>query len=110
MSVIEKLLKRRCRPVKLGAETVHIRALTMRESLALGELPDEKKSLYAVGRALCDPAGADEFPFISGETTDEYATRMSVELADMGQDTMAEIMDAVLKVVKVPSAGAISKN
>ena len=109
-SVIQKLLKRRCYPVSIAGEEMHLRMLTIGEGDVLDKLKDSEKTLFAVGCSLVDADGKQQLPRQPDESYAAYAARLSMELADMGQDMLGELMSAILKLAKIPSPENLQKN
>lgn len=111
---LEKLLRRRCYPVKIGtgddAPTVYIRALTLGEGAAVGNLDDEARVYWTIGTALTEPDGSAAFPVEANEAPADYAKRMTGVLADLPNDTLAELMGAIIKLAKTPSQASLEKN
>ena len=111
-SVIERLRKRRYYPVQIGAETVHVRALTIPEIKAAAEI-DATDPLaavgYMIGCAVVDESGGPAVPKNDGESNIDYGNRVLTTL-DLPQDTLMELQAGIEKAGKVPAAKAIEKN
>lgn len=111
---LEKLLRRRCYPVKIGtdddAATVYIRALTLGEGIAVGGLDDEARVYWTIGMALTEADGSAAFPVEANESPTDYAKRLTSLLAGLPNDTLAELMAAIIKLAKTPSRESLEKN
>lgn len=108
---IERLLKRRCHEIKVGDDSFYVKALTIADGNQIGKFKNPDDGTYwAVGRALVESDGAEVFPRQSEESPEEYVKRLSAELADMPQDTLADVMSAVVRLARPPSAETLAKN
>lgn len=119
-SVIQRLQRRRCYPVKIDGEDYHVRAMTIRELEILGSLPGECAAGWAVGCALVNSDRSaiftlgtvvDEKTLESRpETNEEFARRVQDNLLDIGNDNMHELTAAIGKLNRVPDQETLQKN
>lgn len=120
-SIIQRLQRRRCYPVKIDGEDYHVRAMTIRELEILGALPGECAAGWAIGCALVnsdrsaiftlgtvtDPTNPAE---ARPETNEEFARRVQDNLVDIPNDSMHELTAAIGKLNRVPDQETLQKN
>lgn len=125
-SVMDRIKARRCYPVKLGDETVHVRALTIGELKALDKLPPEQQTGFAIGCALVEQDGKQQFPRLERpidanatphvpqatrqETNEEFAARMLEAVDEFPADNLKDISEAIGKLIRVPMHADLVKN
>lgn len=110
MGIVSKLINRRCFPVKLGEETVHIRSLTLGEGRRLNKLPAEQSPSFAIGKALVNPDGSPAFNQNPEETDTNFVERMSDELAEVPQDVLFSLLAEVNRITTAPDSEKLRKN
>lgn len=122
LSVMDRIKARRCYPVKLGDETVHVRALTIGELKALDKLPPEQQTGFAIGCALVEQDGKQQFPrlerpvdadtpsHLRQETNEEFAARMLEAVDEFPADNLKDISEVIGKLIRVPMHADLVKN
>lgn len=112
-SVLEKLAKRRCYPITVqNGEPVHVRALTFGELRALESLPQQLSGGFIFGVGVVTDTGEQAIPILEGETHQQFAERVSDILVDheIPTDTLRDVNEAIIKLMKVPPVEDIAKN
>jgi hypothetical protein len=108
---IDRLLKRRCHKVTIGDEDYYLKALTIADGNQIAKFANQDDGTYwTLGRALVESDGAEVFPRQTGESPEEYANRLGEAFAELPQDTLAELMTAVIKLARPPSMDTLTKN
>lgn len=108
--VLEALRKRRKKEVKLGDETVYLRAMTLGEVREQEKLDDTDRVGFAFG---CSLINSDESPVIPRETSQSascYAQNVMSVLEDVPQDTLIVLSDEIRKLNSIPDVATIRKN
>ncbi len=112
-SVVERLRKRRCFPLVIDGETVHIRSLTESEKRIVMDFKDCEQSFgYAIGMGLVNDDRTQVFMMSPDETAIQFGERVLVE-ADLPTDTRTQLATSILKLTNGPTAEqlkAIEKN
>jgi hypothetical protein len=103
-SVIERLRKRRCYPILLDGEQIHIRALLTSElqtisSIAKGN--DDSAIGFAFGCSVLHADGTQVFQRTATESDVEFGTKILVEL-DLPLDTKAELTGKIMRLSQGP--------
>lgn len=101
-SIIDRLKKRRCYPIPIGDDRIHLRALTIDELKTVDTLPPELAVPFAIGSALVTDAGQSELPRLPEEPSQAYAERIVDSLKDTPLDTINAIRDGIKKLNSEP--------
>lgn len=109
--IVQKLRKRKCYPVTIGEETIHVRPLTLGELSQLDGLQGARQIAgFYFGCSLVDDSGEPAFKRVEGETLDAFAERVANDLQDIPQDTLHLIRQAIEKASNVPSLESLKKS
>jgi len=96
---LNAIRKRQKWPVKVGDDTVYVRALTKGEQRQSREIEDmEQRAAFIFGIALIEDDGSPSFPRNDGESAGDFAKRVDAELDDVPEDAKAEILKQLAKV------------
>lgn len=119
--VISRIQKRNKWPVKLGDETIFIRAMTKREQREAREIaaPDgatqieksaamELRGYFVFGCIILEDDGAPSFQRAEGESSCEFAARIDLKMEDVPEDFKAAILDELNRIQTAP--GTLPKN
>lgn len=107
---IEKALKRQCYKTNIAGDDFYFKSMSMNDSLILDAMEGVEKIYWAIGNSFCEPDGSLVFNRESTESVEDFAKRVQSELGDMGQDMCVAMMDAIVKLGKVPSQETLQKN
>lgn len=113
MSVIEKLRKRRCYPVVIDGESIHVRALTDAERKAALAIKDCEESFgCTIGYGLVNEDRSPVWTIQPDETAKDFGARVLTE-AQMPDDTRTQLVQVIFKLTTGPTPEqlkAIEKN
>lgn len=111
-TVLGKLAKRRCYPVKIDGEDVHVRALSYGEIRALESMPPELAVPFIFGCGLVSDTGDRAIPQLEGESYKDFAGRVGDILTDrdVPSDNIRDVNAAVTRLMHVPLIEDIAKN
>lgn len=103
-TTIERLRKRRCYPVEIDGEKIHIRALLTSEQSELMEIRDQDESFgYALGCALVNDDRSPVYTRVETESALQFGARVLTDI-DLPTDTRAELTDLILKLTAGPKS------
>ncbi len=109
-TVSERLRKRRCYPLPIGDETLHVRAMTFAEIEVMESIGGNKVSEgYVIGKCLVEPDGTPCFEQGKDEKNEDFGKRVLVD-SEMPTDTAAELLEMVMKLTKPPTREEAKKN
>lgn len=119
--VITRIQKRNKWPVKLGDETIFIRAMTKREQREAREIAAaesatqaeknaamELRGYFVFGCIILEDDGSLSFPRAEGESCHEFAKRVDREMEEVPEDFKATILDELNRIQTAP--GTLPKN
>lgn len=111
MSVIDKLRKRRCYPVEIDGETLHVTALTTRVIAALSEVDDNGiwSSGVVLGFGLLNDDETPVFQQRESESFVDFGNRVIDEL-DAPLPIVTQLVEAIKKVTRPADAETLAKN
>lgn len=101
MGVLQKCAKRRCYPVEIDGETIHVRAMTLDEIGRLQVVDKDEKTVFLLACGIVEPSGEQA---VSGKQADEtdsaWLKRIGPELDVIPADTALELLKNIDKVSK----------
>lgn len=96
---LNAIRKRQKWPVKVGEDTIYVRAMTKGEQRQSREIEDmEQRAAFIFGVALLEDDGSPLFQMNDGESAINFAKRVDAELDNVPEDTKAEILKQLAKV------------
>ncbi len=107
--LIERIQKRKKWPVKLGEDTIYIRALVKREQREAQEVSDPiLRGYFIFGCILLEDDGSMTFTRAAGESPTDFAARVGEVMDSVPEDSQAAIANALTKAQTVPES--LAKN
>jgi hypothetical protein len=101
MGVLQKCAKRRCYPVDVDGETVHVRAVTLDEINRVQELDNDAKTFFLLACGIVESNGEQGVSAkLANEDDVTWIKRVTPELEVIPADTAQLLLKNIDKVSK----------
>ena len=104
MSVLDKMKKRRCYPISLGDEKIHVRAMTLSELTRIDAIDADNRTGFMLGCCLVSDDGNPEFtkrPADGDQPAEDdnaFGKRVMDAMVDVDPPTIRAAIDGIAKV------------
>jgi hypothetical protein len=101
MGVLQKCAKRRCYPIDIDGETIHVRAITLDEMDRMQVLDKDTKTFFLLACGIVEANGDQGVSAKRSDETDAaWVTRVTSELSVIPADTALQIVKEIDRVSK----------